>query len=64
MRSKLRHGLLLITGLIFGSGLTLGTQAYYRQQQQQAQQPPEAPKAITIPLGLRGDPMLGSARAI
>lgn len=63
MRSKLHQGLLLITGLVLGSGLTLGTQAFYRQQQQQAQQPPEAPKAITIPLGLRGDPMLGSARA-
>jgi len=63
MKHMLRQSLILVSGLALGSGLTLGTQALVQQQQRQARQPPEAPKVITIPLGLRGEPSLGSAKA-
>jgi len=63
MKPTLRQSLILASGLVLGSGLTLGTQALLKEQQRRAQQPPEAPKVITIPVGLRGEPSLGSAKA-
>lgn len=63
MRATLQRSLLVVAGVVLGSGLTLGTQAILQRQQRQAQQPPKAPKALTVPLGLRGEPSLGSARA-
>lgn len=63
MHKTLRRSLLVVAGVVLGSGLTLGTQVMLERQQRQAQQPPEAPKVSTIPLGLRGEPSLGSARA-
>jgi len=63
MKAIIRKGLILITGMAIGSGITIGTQAIREHRQQHAQQHKEPPKAITIPLGLQGDPSLGSANA-
>jgi len=63
MHAHLRRSLLLVTGVVLGSGLTLATQAILQWHERQAQQTHATPKAITIPLGLQGEPSLGSARA-
>jgi len=63
MKAIVRRGLILITGIALGSGITLGAQAIREHTQLQAQRQAETPKAITIPLGLRGDPSLGDPNA-
>ena len=63
MKAILRRGLILITGMAIGSGITIGAQIIREHTQQQAQLQPETPKAITIPIGLRGDPSMGDPNA-
>jgi len=63
MKAILRQALILTSGVLIGSGITLGAQAIREHSRQQAQSKSESPKAITIPLSLRGDPRLGNANA-
>jgi protein-disulfide isomerase len=63
MKPLIRQGMVLLTGMVLGTGATLGAQSFHQHRQQHAQQQPEAPKTITTPLGLRGDPSLGSSQA-
>jgi len=63
MKAIVQRGLILITGMAVGGKITLSAQAIREHSQLQAQRHAETPKAITIPLGLRGDPSQGDPNA-
>jgi len=63
MKLIIRQGLVLFIGMAIGSGITIGAKFIREQTRLQTQQQSEPPKAITISLGLQGDPSLGSKNA-